>query len=90
MSLEIWNKLLSIKPWTITASAGSFQAMHALITVFEEGKISKESIDSTLEAYNNSCVEIRIEARDALLKLAVWKAKLNESRQRHEVSQKNL
>jgi hypothetical protein len=39
--------------------------MHALITVFEEGKISKESIDSTLEAYNNSCVEIRIEARDA-------------------------
>ena len=65
MSLEIWNELLSIKPWTITASAGSFQAMHALITVFEEGKVSKESIDSTLEAYNNSCVEIRIEARDA-------------------------
>lgn len=65
MSLEIWNELFSIKPRTITASAGSFQAMHALITVFEEGKVSKESIDSTLEAYNNSCVEIRIEARDA-------------------------
>jgi hypothetical protein len=57
---EIWNELLSIKPWTITASAGSFQAMHALIgqtpqvsnhfsiELDDESDLINESLFSTL------------------------------------------
>jgi hypothetical protein len=35
---------------------------------FEKGYVSKESIDSILAAYNNSCAEVRSEARDAYLR----------------------
>jgi hypothetical protein len=58
----------AIKHWTIAASTGSFHAMHALQLCFENGALGKESIDSTLEAYNNSCVEMRSEARDAYIR----------------------
>jgi hypothetical protein len=43
--------------------------MHQLRTFFEEGAISRESMDSTLAAYNNSCAEMRSEARDAYMAL---------------------
>ena len=59
----------AIKHWTIAASAGEYLSMHALITFFEEGVVSRESINSTLAAYNNSCAEIRSEARDACIAL---------------------
>jgi hypothetical protein len=35
--------------------------------MFEKGAVSRESIDSTLAAYNNSCLEFRSEARDACI-----------------------
>jgi hypothetical protein len=35
---------------------GDSRAMHALRTFFDEGILSRESIDSILTAYNNSCV----------------------------------
>jgi hypothetical protein len=41
-----------------------------LRTFFEEGAISRESIDSTLIAYNNSCIEMRSEARDVYIRVA--------------------
>ena len=56
------------KHGTIAASAGNYIAMHALITFFKQGIGSRESIDSTLAAYNNSCVEMRSEARDAYIR----------------------
>ena len=55
----------AIKHWTIAASAGEHGAMHHLITFFKKGVIDRESINSTLTAYNNSCKEMRSEARDA-------------------------
>jgi TPR repeat protein len=55
----------AIKHCTIAASAGHYIAMQNLI---EEGTVSRESIDSTLIAYNNSCAEMRSEARDAYLR----------------------
>jgi hypothetical protein len=58
----------AVKHWTIAASAGDYEAMHQLRTFFEQGAISRESIDSTLIAYNNSCAEIRSEARDACMR----------------------
>jgi hypothetical protein len=42
--------------------------MDTLRVSFKEGAISKESINSTLTAYNNSCAEMRSEARDALIR----------------------
>ena len=58
----------AVKHWTIAASAGEYDAMHELRLSFEEGSVSKESINSTLAAYNNSCVEMRSEARDACIR----------------------
>jgi hypothetical protein len=41
--------------------------MYNLKNAFEKGYISRESIDSTLVAYNKSCAEMRSEARDAVI-----------------------
>jgi TPR repeat protein len=54
----------AIKHWTIGASAGSYIAMHHLRLCFELGRVTQESIDSTLAAYNSSCAEFRSKARD--------------------------
>jgi len=52
------NKERAVKHWAIAASAGDFIAMHHLRIGFEErGFVSRETIDSILEAYNNSCVK---------------------------------
>jgi TPR repeat protein len=59
----------ALKHLTIAASAGHYKAMHQLRTFFKEGVIKRESIDSTLEAYNNSCAEMRSKARDAYIVL---------------------
>ena len=64
---ESGNMEQALKHWTISASAGHFVAMHHLRTCYENGIVSRESIDSTLTAYNNSCTEIRSEARDAYI-----------------------
>ena len=56
----------AVKHWKIAALAGDYDAMHELRTRFEKA-VSRESIDSTLKAYNKSCVEMRSEARDACI-----------------------
>jgi hypothetical protein len=58
----------ALKHWTIAASAGYFGAMQHLRLYFEQGHVSRESMDSTLAAYNNSCAEMRSEARDACIR----------------------
>jgi len=61
------NSERALKHLRIAASAGDYSAMHHLRTIFEKGFVSRESIDSTLTAYNNSCAETRSEARDAYI-----------------------
>ena len=63
------NMERAIKHWAIGASAGCYRAMHALITFFKQGIGSRESIDSTLAAYNASSAEMRSEARDAFIRI---------------------
>jgi hypothetical protein len=63
------NMERAIKHWTIAASAGHYIAMHNLRISFKRGDVSRESIDSTLTAYNNSCAEFRSEARDANIQI---------------------
>jgi hypothetical protein len=61
----------AVKHWTIAASAGEYHAMRELIVFFDKGLVSRESIDSTLEAYNNSCAEMRSEDRDAYIRTII-------------------
>ena len=58
----------AVKHLTIASSAGCYSSMDNLRIAFEYGVISRESIDSTLAAYNSSCAEMRSEARDAYMR----------------------
>ena len=57
----------AVKHWTIGASAGCYRSMHKLRYSFERGAVSRESMDSTLAAYNVSCAKMRSKARDAFI-----------------------
>jgi TPR repeat protein len=70
MEAQSGNMERATKHWTIAASAGDYTAMHEMRTCFEKGVVRRESIDSTLIAYNNSCVEMRSEARDAFISIS--------------------
>jgi predicted neutral ceramidase superfamily lipid hydrolase len=63
----------ALKHLKIAASDGCFNSMHYfhLITSFEQSLVSRESIDSTLEAYNNSGAEMRSEARDTFISIHI-------------------
>jgi TPR repeat protein len=63
--LQFNNTDQAIKHWIIAASAGSYLAMHNLLLAFKQGRVSRETIDPTLTAYNTSCGEMRSAARDA-------------------------
>jgi TPR repeat protein len=65
------KKELAVRHWMIAASAGSYNAMHNLLLAFEDGVVSRELIDSMLTAYNNSCAEVRSNARDAYIKMCI-------------------
>ena len=57
----------AVKHWMIAASCGNYKAMQNLLIAFNQGSTSRATIDSTLTAYNTSCVEMRSEARDAYI-----------------------
>jgi TPR repeat protein len=69
MEKKSGNMERAMKHWTIAASAGDYHAMYKLITLFKNGLVNRESIDSILTAYNSSCAEMRSEARDAAIQL---------------------
>jgi TPR repeat protein len=53
MEAESGNMEQAVKHFTIAASAGDYDSMLNLLILFKDGLISRESIDSTLVAYNN-------------------------------------
>jgi TPR repeat protein len=63
------NMERAVKHWMIAASAGHYIAMHNLLTAFEDGLVSRNAMDSSLAAYNNSCAEMRSEARDSCIQI---------------------
>jgi TPR repeat protein len=67
MEYESGNMDQAVKHWMIAASAGDYTAMNSLQIEFKQGLVSRDAIDSTLTAYNNSCVMMRSEARDAYI-----------------------
>ena len=71
MEYNSGNMDRAVKHWTIAALAGYCHAMHRLRILFEKGAVCRESIDSTLTAYNSSCAEMRSEARDARIRAII-------------------
>jgi len=71
MELRSRNMERAVKHWTIAASSGCFKSMHNLQVALKNGHVSTESIHSTLTAYNNSCAEMRSEARDSYIRLKI-------------------
>jgi TPR repeat protein len=67
MDYELGNRERAVKHWMIAASAGHHYAMDTMRDVFEKGLVNRDAIDSILTAYNNSCAEIRSEARDTYI-----------------------
>ena len=68
MEFNSGNMERAIKHFTIAASAGCYRSMQILLIAFyKKGLINRKTIDSTLTAYNNSCKEMRSEARDATI-----------------------
>jgi TPR repeat protein len=61
----------AVRHWTIAASAGNHNALYNLLVAFNQGSVSRNEINSTLTAYNNSCAEMRSEARDAFIHLSI-------------------
>ena len=55
LEVQSGNMERAIKHWSIAASAGNFTSMNTLRLFFEKGNVSRESIDSTLAAYNSAC-----------------------------------
>ena len=71
---ESGNMERAIRHWAIAASAGDCEAMHTLITIFNKalgGWFGRELFDSILTSYNNSCAEMRSEARDAFVRMYI-------------------
>jgi hypothetical protein len=58
----------AVKHLAIAASAGDYDAMQMLHESFNTGFVSRESIESTLTAYNDSCAKMRSEDRDAYIR----------------------
>ena len=71
MEAHSGNMKRAVKHLKIGASAGDSRAMQSLISLFEQGTVSRESIESTLTAYNSSCSEMRSEARDAIIRAMI-------------------
>ena len=65
------NMERSRKHFTIAASAGDYRAMNILIPSLQSGRVSRESSNSILAAYNNSCAKMRSEARDAYIQFQI-------------------
>ena len=49
---------------------GLINAMNDVRTGFEQGCVSRELIDSTLAAYDDSCAEMGSETRDAYIRIS--------------------
>jgi TPR repeat protein len=66
---NLGNMERAVKHCMIAASAGGSHAMQMLITLFKQGFVNRESVNSTLAAYNDCCVEMRSKARDAFINI---------------------
>jgi TPR repeat protein len=68
MEAQSGNMERAVKHWKIAGSAGDHNAMRNLLVAFNQGLTDKDTIDSSLRAYNTSCTKMRSDARDAAIR----------------------
>jgi TPR repeat protein len=73
------NAKRGLKHLRIAASAGDYGAMYALLRAFNQSAVSRESMDSTLTAYNKSCAEMRSKARDSFIRFEMRQTERNNA-----------
>jgi TPR repeat protein len=62
------ERAVTVKHWTIAASAGEYMSMQNLLGEFKQGFVIRAIIvDTTLSAYNTSCAGMRSDSRETLL-----------------------
>ena len=61
------NKKTAVRHWRISAAAGFKMSVDKLIKCFQEGIISKESLEESMRAKHEACEAIRSEGRDLAL-----------------------
>jgi hypothetical protein len=64
MEAQSGNMERAMRHWRIAASAGYYDAKQKLLIEFNKGLVNQDEMDSILTAYNNSCIEMRSEARE--------------------------
>jgi TPR repeat protein len=79
MEVKLGNGERAVKHFKIAASAGNYAAMHNLLGAFNLGLVSRNAMDSTLTAYNNSCAEMRSKARDAFIRFKMRRIERNNA-----------
>ena len=62
------NKKTAVRHWRISAAAGHKPSVDGLIRCFQEGLISKESLEKSMRAKHEACQAMRSEDRDLALK----------------------
>ena len=67
MEAQSGNMGRAVKHWMIAASGGHCKAMKNLLIAFNQGSTSRATINSSLRACNNSCAEMRSDAREAFM-----------------------
>jgi TPR repeat protein len=79
MEAKLGNGEQAVKHFKIAASAGEYMSMQNLRTAFNKGLVSRNAMDSTLTAYNNSCAEMRSKARDAFIQFEMRRIERNNA-----------
>jgi TPR repeat protein len=63
------NVVRAMKHMRIAAYAGCYNGMNAIIVALRQRMVSRDEVDSIMTAYNNSCAEMRSEAKDKLIRM---------------------
>ena len=64
LEADAGNMKRAVRHFMIAALPGCYFAMQALNKSFEQGFVSRDTVKSTLTAYNNYCAEMRSEAKN--------------------------
>ena len=73
------NKKTAVRHWRISAAAGCQPSVDELIQCFQEGHLSKKTLEESIRAKHEACEAIRSEDRDLALEMMIQKGQDVES-----------
>ena len=69
MEYAVGNKKVAVRHWRMSAAAGYNRSVKELIKCFQEGLLSKESLEESIRAKHVACEAIRSEERDKFVEV---------------------